>query len=290
MIDYWLASDAKGPVVLRVLDANGAQVRRFSSADAPEALPAERYFEERWMGAPQRLSTKAGAHRFAWDLRAQRPQADAYTVSIAAIDGDEARLVPEGTLVPPGRYTLVLTANGREQRAPLDVVADPRVPVDPAALAQALALSSDITAAMERAFVANGQVQAVHEQLQALDSKATASPALATALQDVASKLSPLVEGEGEQAPMNLSVLGSELTALQADLEGSDAAPTAPQRELYATDMQRLERALQAWSQLRHDELPRMDAALKAAGLPALRIPARGEIAAHDAGHSREMP
>src|SRR5678810_369459 len=98
---------------------------------------------------PQRLSTEAGAHRFAWDLRAQRPQADAYNVSIAAIDGDEARLVPEGTLVPPGRYTLVLSANGREQRAPLDVVADPRVPVDAAALTQALALSSDITAAME---------------------------------------------------------------------------------------------------------------------------------------------
>jgi hypothetical protein len=143
---------------------------------------------------------------------------------------------------------------------------------------------------MERAFVANGQVQAVHEQLQALDSKATASPALATALQDVAGKLSPLVEGEGEQAPMNLSVLGSELTALQADLEGSDAAPTAPQRELYATDAQRLEHALHAWSQLRDDELPRLDAALKAAGLPALHIPARGEIAAHDAGQSREMP
>jgi len=290
LIDYWLASDAKGPVVLRVLDAKGAQVRRFSSDDAPEALPAERYFEERWMGTPQRLSPRAGAHRFAWDLRAQRPQAEAYNVSIAAIDGDEARFVPEGTLVLPGRYTLVLSANGREQRTALDVVADPRVPVDTTALTQALALSSEVTAAMERAFVANGQVQAVHEQLDALEKQSTANPALSTALQGFADKLSPLVEGEGEQAPLNLSVLGSELTSLQSDLEASDAAPTTPQRELYATDAQRLERALQAWSQLRDDDVPRLDAALKAAGLPALRIPARGEIAAHDAGHSREMP
>ena len=56
----------------------------------------------------------------------------------------------QGMLVAPGRYTLVLTANGHEERSTLDVVADPRVPVDAAALTQALALSNDITAAMER--------------------------------------------------------------------------------------------------------------------------------------------
>jgi photosystem II stability/assembly factor-like uncharacterized protein len=289
LIDYWLARDATA-VTLRVLDATGAEVRRFSSKDVPEALPAEPYFEERWMGAPQRLASSAGAHRFVWNLRMQRPRADAYNVSIAAVDGDQARLVPEGMLVPPGRYTLVLAAGGREQRAPLDVVADPRVPVDAAALSQALALSSQVARAMDREFVANSQVHAVREQLDALAGKDASNAALASAMQAVAAGLSPLDEGEGEQAPLNLSGLGGELTALQADLEGSDAAPTAPQRALYATDAGRLERALQHWTQLRRGVLPRLDVALKAAGLPALRIPGRGEIVPRDAGVSREMP
>jgi len=85
-------------------------------------------------------------------------------------------------------------------------------------------------------------------------------------------------------------VLGGELTALAADLEGSDAAPTSPQRALYATDAQRLQQALQLWTTLRQEALPSLDATLAAAGLPAVRVPARGELRAADAGASREMP
>jgi hypothetical protein len=277
-------------VTLRILDGKGAEVRRFSSDETAEALPAERYFEERWMGTPQRLSPRAGAHRFVWDLRRPRPHVDAYSVSIAAVDGDAARLVPEGMLVPPGRYTVELAVDGRRQRSILDVVADPRVPVGAAALAHALALADDVGSALDRESLANGQVQAVHAQLDALAAKASDKPAAAQALAAFAARLAPLLEGEGEQAPMNLSVLGGELTALAADLEGSDAAPTAPQRALYATDAQRLEQALQLWTTLRQEALPSLDATLAAAGLPAVRVPARREIRTADAGASREMP
>jgi len=287
LIDYWLAADSKAPVVLRILDAKGVEVQTFSSADKPLTLPAERYFEERWIGTPQTLSSRAGAHRFVWNLRAPRPLADAYNYNIAAIDGDQARLVPEGLLVAPGRYTLVLTANGQEQRAPLDVVADPRVPVDAAALAKAFELSSTITAAMKHEAVANGEIQAVSKQLKALDSKDTT---ITAAVQTFTGKLSPLVEGEGMQAPLNLSAIGGELTSLQADMEGSDAAPTAPQRAVYADDAERLQRALQQWSQIKAQELPQLNTALRAANKPAITIPARAQLPVADAGVSREMP
>ncbi|MDB6162775.1 MAG: hypothetical protein JWL98_207, partial [Xanthomonadaceae bacterium] len=205
IIDYWLATDARSPVTLRILDANGAEVRRFSSADKSSELPAERYFEPRWLGNPQQLSSRAGAHRFAWDLRASRPPSDSYGYSIAAVDGDVARLVPEGMLVAPGRYTLVLGANGHVERAPLDVLADPRVPVDAPALAQAIALSKQIADALAREVPANGEVQAVNKQLKALGGNAAVAPSVATAALAFKTALSPLVEGEGEQAPLNLS-------------------------------------------------------------------------------------
>jgi len=242
------------------------------------------------MGAPPRLSGRAGAHRFVWNLRMPRPRVDAYNVSIAAVDGDAARLVPEGMLVAPGRYTVELAVDGRRQRSALDVVADPRVPVVGAALTQALALAADVGSALGRESLANGQVQAVHAQLDALSAKASGKPAAAQALGAFAARLAPLLEGEGEQAPMNLSVLGGELTALAADLEGSDAAPTAPQRALYATDAQRLEQALQLWTALRQEALPSLDATLAAAGLPEIRVPVRGDLRPVDAGASREMP
>ena len=289
-IDYWLASDAKGPVTLRILDAQGVQVQRFSSADVSPALPAERYFEERWLGTPQRLSAHAGAHRFIWNLRAPRPLATGYEYSIAAIDSDQATLLPQGMLVAPGRYTVVLGANGHEQHTTLDVVADPRVPVDTSAVANALDLSRKITAAMEREFVANGEVQAVRKQVKALDAKAATAPAVAAAVQAFTGKLSPLVEGEGEQAPLNLAAIGGQLATLQADLEGSDRAPTAPQNEVYTQYASRLDRALPLWAQIKSDDLPRLDAALRAASLPAIKIPGHAEIPVTDPGVSREIP
>jgi photosystem II stability/assembly factor-like uncharacterized protein len=287
LLDYWLARDAKGPVTLRILDASGALVQQFSSADQPAALPAERYFEERWVGTPQDLSSQAGAHRFVWNLRLPRPQADAYGYSIAAVDGDQARLVPEGMLAAPGRYTVVLDANGREQRAPLEVVADPRVAVDQAALAQALALSAQVADAMSRETLANGELQAVRKQVQALDAK---DPELADAVQAVVTAIAPLAEGEGTLAPLNLSTIGGELTSLQADLEGSDAAPTAPQRALYSDEASRLQQALAQWTQVKAQALPVLDAALHAAGKPAIRIPTRAQLPTVDTGTSREMP
>jgi hypothetical protein len=289
LIDYWLANDAKGPVTLRVLDGSGREVQRFSSTDAAAKLPAERYFEERWIGTPPRLSTRAGAHRFAWNLRMPRPPSDAYGYSIAAVDGDATPLLPQGMLVAPGRYTLVLSANGHEDRSTLDVVADPRVAVDATALTQALALSKDVAAALAREVAANGEIQAVAKQLKALRAKTGLSPALTAAAAAFDAALSPLVEGEGELAPLNVAVIGGELGALQSDLEASDAAPTAPQRELYAQDGARLDRALQQWAQVKANDLPKLDAALKTAGMPTIDTHA-APPESPDVGVSRERP
>ena len=95
-------------------------MRRFSSADKPA---------ERWtptatspragcaLGAP--LSASAGAHRFVWDLRYPRPQAINYGYSIATTWDSDTPVTPEGPLVLPGNYQLVLQVDGKAYRAPL---------------------------------------------------------------------------------------------------------------------------------------------------------------------------
>jgi hypothetical protein len=284
--DYWLAGDARGPVTLTIRDASGALVRRFSSDPDKREVPSDRYFEERWVGAPQSLSNTAGAHRFIWNLRGARPVTGGYEFSIAAIDGEETPLLPQGMLVAPGRYQAVLKANGREYPASFDVVADPRVPLDGQALAAAVAMSKDVTAAMERHFVAAGEVQSVRKQLDELKDK-TAGNAAVTAF---TAQLAPLVEGSGEQATLNLGFIGGQLASLQADIEGSDRAPTQPQRDVYAEYSGRLEKALAAWAAIKSEELPRLNAALKKAGLKPITLPARAEIPVSDLGSFRERP
>jgi photosystem II stability/assembly factor-like uncharacterized protein len=286
VFDYWLAGDARGPVTLTIRDASGALVRRFVSDEARKELPSERYFEERWLGTPQQLSAKAGAHRFVWNLRGARPVTGGYEFSIAAIDGEEATLLPQGMLVAPGHYQAALKANGREYKTEFEVVADPRVALDAQALTAAMAMSKDVTAAMDRQFVAAGEVQSVQKQLDALKDK----PAVAAALAAFKTRLGPLVEGSGEMATLNLGFIGGQLSSLQTDLEGSDRAPTQPQRDVYTEYSGRLDKAAALWATIKSDELPRLNAALKAAGLKAITLPTRAQIPVTDVGSFRERP
>ena len=291
MIDYWLARDSSR-VELDVLDASGKRVRHFSSDDVAPKLGEDRYFEARWLGQAQRLSARAGAHRFVWNLRAERPVAAQYAYSIAAVDGEEAMLLPEGLLVAPGRYQAVLRVDGNDYRVPIEVQSDPRVAVDAQAFASASALSAQVVAALDRQYLINGEVQSVHKQIGELSKKATQDsrhPDLAKRLADFDAKLAPLVSGEGVDVP-NLGAVSDALNSLQVDLEGSDRAPSQPQREVATQYSGLLDRAGGIWSPLKASDLPALNDALRSAGYPVIKVPTRAEIPVIDSGVSKEMP
>src|SRR5437762_14172849 len=69
MIDYFLSKDASGPVTIEIKDGKDQAVRKYSSADAPvEANPKRLKIPSYWIRPLQSLSTKAGLHRFLWDM------------------------------------------------------------------------------------------------------------------------------------------------------------------------------------------------------------------------------
>jgi photosystem II stability/assembly factor-like uncharacterized protein len=214
VIDYWLAADDDGSVRLEIRDAKGALVRTFTSGEAAPELRADRYFAERWVRPEPQLSAKAGAHRFVWNLRAERPRAARYEYSIAAVDGEDTPKLPEGMLVPPGEYQVALYAAGHRFRKPLRVDADPRVPVDRGALDAAFALSREVVAALERHAAVDGGERDRRRDPGASDDE------------------------------KELDTVGGALADLEIDLEGSDRAPTQPQRDALADLTKRLDRAL----------------------------------------------
>jgi hypothetical protein len=133
-IDYWLGAPAAS-VTLDILDAGGRVIRSYSSAqNAPAGgqgaqgrpavadtgeepggmMPGSAVAGGRIGGAPAaRVGTTAGMHRFAWDMRT----------------GGEGRAA--GVAVPPGRYTVRLTAAGAAPvTTQLEVRVDPRLAAD----------------------------------------------------------------------------------------------------------------------------------------------------------------
>jgi hypothetical protein len=282
VIDYWLASAPTGPVTLEIHDSAGQLVRGFSSADAPETLPAERYFQAGWVKPEPVLSPAAGGHRWIWDLRRPRPKAVEYNYDIAAVWGLDTPLDPRGQLVEPGRYTAVLTVNGQSQQVPIDVVADPRVPN--ADYHAAREFSESLYAPMETAWRGYAETQAVRDAL----GKRIASihdPSLLADAKALAARL------ESPKAPN--SGFGGEsgtLASLETSAEASDSAPTLALRQTAIAAIAQVNADWAAWQAVKSADLERLNRRLTAAGLQPIAVPAGAALRVAGSGDGVDLP
>jgi hypothetical protein len=237
---------------------------------------------------PAQLSATAGTHRFVWDLRLPRPRAVSYDYGINAVFRDGTPILPQGMLAAPGNYTVDLVVDGARHSAPLKIVADPRVPLDAKALDAALAFGKDVEKSLDRDFVAYGQVHDVGAQVEKLGDTAT-DKSVAAALAKYRDAIAPLQSDEGADSE-NLGDIGGVISAIAGDLEGSDRAPTQPQRDVVAAADARLDRALKRWDGVQKNELTSLNAALKSAGKAEIRVPAADQVRLHDTPESKDLP
>jgi photosystem II stability/assembly factor-like uncharacterized protein len=103
-LTYWLKKPAQR-VDLAILDRNGTVIRSFTSDTT-----------QRVQGQPT-LALNAGVNRVPWDLRV----ASASTFPGMILWG----ATTNGPAVPPGTYTVRLTADGRQQTQPIEVRRNP---------------------------------------------------------------------------------------------------------------------------------------------------------------------
>src|SRR5207253_11373138 len=124
MIDYFLSNDANSPITIEIKESKGQSVRKYSSADGlvspnPKRLKIPSY----WIRPLQWVSTKAGMHRFLWDMHYTPVPNVEPEFPISAIYRNTP---PEATSpwAAPGDYTVTLTVNGKTFSQPLSVVMD----------------------------------------------------------------------------------------------------------------------------------------------------------------------
>ena len=290
IIDYHLPGAAKR-VTLEFLDKDGKSVRRFASDQSAETLDARRYFTESWTAPPVALSAAGGSHRFVWNLRMPRPRAIHHDYSIAAVFGEGTPITPEGMLVPPGNYAVVLDVDGHQSRSTLKVIADPRTPLDEAALRAGVAFANELAEAMVRNFVVYGELQSVDAQVAAAQKSLAGEKGkrLHAAAERFTLASGALRTGDGERST-NLSSIGDLLASLHTDVEASDRAPTQPQHDVLAACNERMTRAAALWDKLKQRELAQVDAELKAAGAAAVAIPTADQIRLDSQPESKDLP
>ncbi|MDE2482923.1 MAG: glycoside hydrolase [bacterium] len=157
---YALPKDA-AHVTISILDAHGATVRRYSSDDVAPA-PIELDKPAHWEKPFVRPAASAGMHRFVWDLHEASPRAVNVDLPISANDADTP-FSPQGAIVTPGRYRVVLDVDGARSEAPLEIAMDPRVTISPRALAEQYAIAHDITTLMDMTYGAMERAKAAHD-------------------------------------------------------------------------------------------------------------------------------
>ncbi|HEY7113225.1 MAG TPA: glycoside hydrolase [Thermoanaerobaculia bacterium] len=247
ILDYRLATAPAAPVTLEVRDAAGRVIRRYSSADKlappdPSAYPVPAY----WFQPPEVLSAAAGTHRFVWDLREETPAVLRRSFPISAIAGDTP-LVPEGPLVPPGTYTVTLSANGASSTQTLAVEMDPRVPATASDLAKQSEAARGITAALARDSAALEEVRAARARI-AKSARTEKTAALDAALAE-------LEEGKeaagGDLSTEGFRRLNARLGTLLEVVESADAAPTEQASAALTETLRVLDDKLARWKTLR---------------------------------------
>ncbi len=124
LIDYYLKSNASGPVTIEIIDPSGELVRRYSSEDKSPPVDASKLsFPPFWARTTQPLLATAGMHRYVWDLR-PTPSAPRAGGGGGGGGGGFGR---GAAAVLPGTYTVKLTVGEKSYTQPLMVKMDPRV-------------------------------------------------------------------------------------------------------------------------------------------------------------------
>lgn len=138
IVYYWLAQDATSAVVLTFRDSAGRRIASFSSddKDAP---------------APRRPGTRAGLHRFVWDMKYPGPTRLDYSLAPPrpkplAPDPEN----PPGPTVVPGTYGVELGVDGKKQEARFAVAKDPRLSTTAADYAAQFALHRELVASLSK--------------------------------------------------------------------------------------------------------------------------------------------
>jgi photosystem II stability/assembly factor-like uncharacterized protein len=278
IIDYYLATNAQGPVTLEILDSSGEVVHRYASTDKPpsmEKLAATYPIPMYWVRPTQIPSAEAGMHRFVWNGHYASPDALEREFPISAILHNTP-LIPLGAWALPGSYTVKLTVNGQSYTQPLTLKMDPRINTSPEDLHKQYEMQMGAVEGMNDSYESLEQVKSVRAQVKDLSKGVHGKDKLVKNLSALDNQCAEL-EGAAEHSfyglpssgkpPENFSTLNQHFAAIFAVADSADAAPTTQAATAYQ-DLGQSETDLRRrWSAIRERDIPDLNKELSKAGV-----------------------
>jgi len=270
ILDYSLPQGVHGPVTLEIRDAGGDVLRRYSSADPVSPSPDEMQSDlipKYWPQITGPLPASAGMHRWVWDLRATPPSATHVEYPIAAVPHRTPH-TPQGPLVLPGSYSVVLTADGKIDRQTLTVKLDPRIHTSAADLKVLHDTQTEMAHTLDQVARADIAGHSIRDQLTDAGMSSVASE-----LKPFIAQLKVLLEGSEEGAASHspgLDEVNDEAGQIYGELQQADRLPTAA---LVAASKKTEEEGKELeskWDDFMAREAPAINRILRQAGKPEI--------------------
>ncbi len=276
LVDWYLRDVPKAKVRLEFLDAQGAVLRAFASADSATGSDSVAY-----QPSDSIVPTRRGTNRFVWNLRTSAAPKLPNTV----IDYGTLR----GPWVAPGEYGVRLIVGGDTLTRRFSVVADPRVTSTQADLVAQFAAARRTIDRLQS--VVDNVKRAEDLQTQLLDrAKRAADPAIVKLLTDSANAVRAKVEAvraelyevgcHVDQCTLDMPTkLYNKYITLNMQIQSGAYAPTQQHGEIYQTLTTQLETQLRALERIEAEDVARFNALLAKYGLPPVHLAARKPIA-----------
>ncbi|HEX5166607.1 MAG TPA: glycosyl hydrolase [Thermomicrobiales bacterium] len=262
VLQYYLREKPKEPITLTIRDADGNEVRTFSSkaektppagaeAEGAEGAESGSAADEEPKGDTF-VPANAGVNRFDWDMR----HAPAETAEGMDLKPWEK---PLGPVVLPGTYTVEIKAGDATASQQVEVVKDPRVDVSDADLKAQFDMLLQIRDRLADTTKAIGRVRAMRSQLESWEKRTKDSDrgeqiaAAGKAARDELTAIeTELIDTTTKSPLMSPSRLFEKLNALTEFVDSADVAPAKQSVEVFEKLSGELD-----------DQLARIDAAVE---------------------------
>jgi photosystem II stability/assembly factor-like uncharacterized protein len=227
VIHYYLSEPPQDTLSLAFLDAEGRELRRYTSG-------------------VDRLPAAAGMNRFLWNRRL--PGAP----KVLAADLEPVAR-PDGAMVVPGRYAVRLALGAHAETHAFDILPDPRVKTAAGDLEQQFELLGAIIARLSTVNETINAIDEVRDQVRLLDRRlrAAEAPSARERLDAVGAELDAirgkLIDVHWSEAQLWPSGLHEKLNALFDVVDSADRAPARQMHEVFDHLSGELDALLRRW-------------------------------------------
>jgi hypothetical protein len=173
----------------------------------------------------------------------------------------------------PGKYTVVLTANGKRYTRDLTLVTDPRVKTSVADLQKQFDLSHQLYEQLMQVQTAVDEATKLRDQLKA-QAETTKGTPQAEKVDAFSQKLNALLGAGGRfrRGPQTETLNGVQgsLFMLLYTVQEVDAAPTPVQMNAVPAAIKSAESVVQRWKELQANDVPQLKSQLKIREFPPI--------------------